>query len=95
MAITGTAGNATKARLALRIPQTIQQQPTAAKDDFLKNVKFKKNVPADSSTSQPAKPALPPLPRRTGSTSEGQGTSTMQTNSPLSISQPPLPMEPR
>ena len=91
MQITATAGNATKARLAQRVPQA--PAPTAApvlqKLD-LSHLSFKKNKaavpshePAVGSPVVPS-PTVPPLPRRSTSVSDhgqspapgGQGTPT-------------------
>ena len=70
MAITDTAGNSTKARLAQRPVTDLSQ------------LSFKKNKDSAAGPSQP-QVALPPLPRRSASTSQSPGIASPTAGSPL------------
>lgn len=104
MQITGTAGNATKARLAQRVPQPPPAAcPSAPQKLDLSKLSFKKNTAAAAGQSPAQSPVVPspfvpPLPRRSTSASDGQspvpggrGTPTIESHAPAGI----LPAEPR
>ncbi|PIL29610.1 hypothetical protein GSI_08247 [Ganoderma sinense ZZ0214-1] len=104
MQITGTAGNATKARLAQRIPQPPPTAgPSAPQKLDLSKMSFRKNSAATAGPS-PAQspvissPVVPPLPRRSTSASDGQSpapggrrTPTFESHAPAGM----VPAEPR
>lgn len=98
MQITGTAGNATKARLAHRMHQPPPSAgPSAPQKLDLSKMSFKKNS-ATAAGLSPAQspvvpsPIVPPLPRRSTSASDGQspapggrGTPTFESHTPAGM----------
>ncbi|KAI0762639.1 hypothetical protein C8Q74DRAFT_167190 [Fomes fomentarius] len=94
MLITGTAGNATKARLAQRVPQASKPVSSApALSSSLKRdlsgMKFKKITTAAAAQSpvqsnSPVNPKpIPPLPRRSASASDHQSPAPPEQASPI------------